>query len=80
MRIRSTFAASVTLGAVAVLTAGCLSGGGGGGGGNNNTSKNIEIMYAFTTDQETGFKAEVNKWAKDNDITVKFPRQRLQLS
>jgi alpha-glucoside transport system substrate-binding protein len=72
MRIRSTFAASVTLGAVALLTTGCLSSGGGGGGGNSNTSKNIEIMYAFTTDQETGFKGEVNKWAKDNGVTVKF--------
>jgi alpha-glucoside transport system substrate-binding protein len=29
-------------------------------------------MYAFTTDQETGFKDEVNAWAKDNGITVKF--------
>ncbi|MCW2634888.1 MAG: hypothetical protein JWQ99_1255 [Blastococcus sp.] len=72
MRIRSSFAASAALGAVAVLTTGCLSSGGGGGGGNANTSKNIEIMYAFTTDQESGFKDEVNAWAKDNNVTVKF--------
>ena len=72
MRIRSSITATVTLGAVAVLTAGCLSDSGGGGGGNSNTSKNIEVMYAFSTDQETGFKDEVNKWAKDNGVTVKF--------
>ena len=59
MRIRSTLAATAILGAVALLTAGCLSSGG-GGGGNDNTSKTIEVMYAFTTDQETGFKDEVN--------------------
>ena len=71
MRIRSTLVAGATLGAVVVLTSGCLSSGG-GGGGNSNTSKNIEVMYAFTTDQETGFKDEVNKWAKDKGVTVKF--------
>ena len=71
MRIRSSITATATLGAVAVLTAGCLSDGG-GGGGNDNTSNTIEIMYAFTTDQESGFKDEVNAWAEDNDVTVKF--------
>jgi alpha-glucoside transport system substrate-binding protein len=71
MRIRSSITASATLGAVAVLTAGCLSDGG-GGGGNDNTSNTIEIMYAFTTDQESGFKDEVNAWAEENDVTVKF--------
>ena len=58
MRIRSSLAATATLGAVAVLTAGCLSdGGGGGGGGNNNTSRSIEVMYAFASGskQESGF-------------------------
>jgi alpha-glucoside transport system substrate-binding protein len=72
MRIRSSFAASVTLGAVAVLTTGCLSSGGSGGGGNANTSNTISVMYAFSGGQEEGFKTEVNKWAKDNDVTVKF--------
>ena len=47
MRIRSTFTAGATLGAVAVLTAGCLSEGGSGGGGSSNTSNTIEVMYAF---------------------------------
>jgi alpha-glucoside transport system substrate-binding protein len=72
MRIRSSFAATATLGAVAVLTAGCLSSGGGGGGGSSNTSNTIEVMYAFTGGQEKGFKAEVDAWAKDNDVTVKY--------
>jgi len=68
---RSTLATGAVLGAVGLLTTGCLSSGG-GGGGKSNTSKTIEVMYAFTTDQETGFKDEVNAWAKQNDITVKF--------
>ena len=72
MRIRSTFTASATLGAVAVLTAGCLSDSGGGGGGSDNTSSTIEVMYAFTGGQEEGFKAEVDKWAADNDVTIKY--------
>jgi alpha-glucoside transport system substrate-binding protein len=71
MRIRSTIGAVATAGAVALLTAGCLSSGG-GGGGNDNTSKTISIMYAFTGGQETGFKKEVDAWAKDNGVTVKY--------
>jgi alpha-glucoside transport system substrate-binding protein len=71
MRIRSSFTATASLGAVAVLTAGCL-GGGDGGGGNSNTSNTIEIMYAFTTDQESGFQDEVNAWAEENDVNVTF--------
>jgi alpha-glucoside transport system substrate-binding protein len=70
MRIRSTIGAVATAGAVALLTAGCLSSG--GGGGNDNTSNTISVMYAFTGGQEEGFKKEVNAWAKDNDVTVKF--------
>ena len=68
---KRTLATGVALGAVALLTSGCLSSGG-GGGGNSNTTKSIEVMYAFTTDQETGFKDEVNAWAKKEGITVKF--------
>ena len=71
MRIRSTFTASATLGAVAVLTAGCLSEGG-GGGGSDNTSNTIEVMYAFAGEQEAGFQAEVEAWAEENDVTVEF--------
>jgi alpha-glucoside transport system substrate-binding protein len=75
MTRRSTFTASATLGAVALLTAGCLSdGGGGGGGGSSNTSNSIEVMYAFAkgSKQETGFKQEVEAWAKENDVKIEF--------
>jgi alpha-glucoside transport system substrate-binding protein len=72
MRIRSTFTATATLGAAAVLTAGCLSEGGGGGGGSGNTSNTIEVMYAFAGEQETGFQAEVDAWAKENDVNVEY--------
>ena len=72
MRIRSTFTASATLGAVTVLTAGCLSDEGGGGGGSSNTSNSIEVMYAFTGGQEEGFKAEVDAWAAENDVEIQY--------
>jgi alpha-glucoside transport system substrate-binding protein len=73
MRNRSSFTATATLGAVAVLTTGCLSeGGGGGGGGGGNTSNTIEVMYAFSGGQEEGFQAEVQAWADENDVEVNF--------
>jgi alpha-glucoside transport system substrate-binding protein len=73
MRTRSSLTASATLGAVAVLTAGCLSeGGGGGGGGNENTSSTIELMYGFTGQQSDDFIAVVEPWAEQNDITINF--------
>lgn len=72
MRIRSSFKATATLSAVAVLTAGCLSEGGGGGGGNSNTSDTIEVMYAFAGGQEEGFQAEVDAWAEENGYTVNY--------
>jgi alpha-glucoside transport system substrate-binding protein len=75
MRSRKTFTAGATLSAVAVLTTGCLSdGGGGGGGGSDNTSRTIELMYAFTagSKQESGFKAEVDAWAAENDVEIEY--------
>ena len=72
MRTRSRISAAATLGAVAVLTAGCLSEEGGGGGGSDNTSDTIEVMYAFSGGQEEGFKAEVEAWAEENGYTVNF--------
>ena len=72
MRIRSRFMTSATLGAVTVLTAGCLGGGGGGGGGSSNTSDTIEVMYAFAGGQEEGFQAEVRAWAEEKGYTVNF--------
>ncbi len=70
-----TFTTGATLGAVAVLTTGCLGGGGGGGGGgSDNTSRNIEVMYAFATGskQESGFRAEVDAWAAENDVEIEY--------
>jgi alpha-glucoside transport system substrate-binding protein len=72
MRTRSSVTATAVLGAVTVLTAGCLSDEGGGGGGSSNTSNTIEVMYAFTGGQEEGFKAEVDAWAAENDVTIKY--------
>jgi alpha-glucoside transport system substrate-binding protein len=73
MRTRSRIPAAAALGAVAVLTAGCLSEeGGGGGGGTDNTSDTIEVMYAFSGGQEEGFKAEVEAWAEESGYTVNF--------
>jgi alpha-glucoside transport system substrate-binding protein len=71
MRIRSTIGAVATAGAVALLTAGCLSSGG-GGGGSGNTSNTIEIMYGFTGQQSDDFQAVVKPWAEKNDVTIKF--------
>ena len=74
MRNTRSLTAGATLGAVAVLTAGCLSEGGGGGGGSSNTSRSIEVMYGFASGskQETGFRAEVESWAEENDVEVEF--------
>src|SRR3712207_6549410 len=78
MRSRKTYTAGATLGAVAVLTAGCLSdGGGGGGGGNNNTSRSIEVMYAFASGSkpESGFRAEGDAWAQENDVEIEYAQK-----
>jgi len=71
MRSRSTLGAVATAGAVALLTAGCLSSGG-GGGGSNNTSSSIEVMYGFTGQQSDDFIAVVKPWAERNNIDIKF--------
>ena len=75
MRSNNTFRVGATFGAVALLTAGCLSdGGGGGGGGSENTSRSIEVMYAFASGskQESGFRAEVDAWAQENDVEIEY--------
>ncbi len=74
MRSSKTFTTGATLGAVAVLTTGCLGGGGGGGGGSDNTSRSIEVMYAFATGskQESGFRAELDAWAQENDVEIEY--------
>jgi len=71
MRIRSTIGAVATAGAVAVLTAGCLSSGN-SGGGSDNTSNSIEIMYGFSGNQSDVFKEVMNDWASKNDVNLKL--------
>ena len=71
MRTRKTLTTTAVLGAVALLSTGCLSSGG-GGGGSKNTSKSIEIMYGFTGTQSDDFIAVVKPWAQKNGITIKF--------
>ena len=73
MRIRSSLTATAVLGAVAVLTTGCLSSSSGGSSnGGSNTAKSIEIMYGFTGQQSDDFIAVVKPWAQKNGITLKF--------
>jgi alpha-glucoside transport system substrate-binding protein len=71
MRIRSAVRFAVTAGAVALLTAGCLSSGSSSGGGGN-TSNSIELMYGFTGNQDKDFQKVVKAWADKNDVTIKF--------
>ena len=74
--------ASVTaLAAVAVagLASGCLSSGTSGGSSGEGTAAGagkgtIEVMYGLGADTEPGFKADVQKWASSNGVTVKFTK------
>lgn len=72
MRISRNLTAIASLGAVAVLTSGCLSQGSSGGGGSANTSNSIEIMYAFTGTQSDNFQAVMKKWASSNGVNLKL--------
>lgn len=72
---RITLIKSATaLGAVALLTSGCLGGSStsSGGSGNGNTTKTIEIMLGFTGAQFDNFKAAVDPYAKSQGITIKW--------
>jgi alpha-glucoside transport system substrate-binding protein len=67
--------------AVAGLASGCLSSGGSsstGGGGDATASgpgkSTIEVMYGLGADTEPGFKADVQAWASQNGVTVKFTK------
>jgi alpha-glucoside transport system substrate-binding protein len=65
--------------AVAGLASGCLSSGGGGSSSGEGTAagpgkSTIEIMYGLGPDTEPGFKADVQKWASANGITIKFTK------
>jgi alpha-glucoside transport system substrate-binding protein len=77
---RSTFLKAATgAAAVALLTSGCLgsttsntaatSGAAVTGDGAGGT---VEIMYAFGGDQDKGFRASLDPWAKSHNITIKY--------
>ena len=77
---RSTFLKAATgAAAVALLTSGCLgsttsntaatSGAAVTGDGAGGT---VEIMYAFGGDQDKGFRASLDPWAKSKNITIKY--------
>lgn len=72
MRIGTTVRATLTAGAVGLLTAGCLSSGSSGGGGTGNTSSSIEIMYGFTGTQSDNFQAVMKAWASKNNVKLKL--------
>jgi alpha-glucoside transport system substrate-binding protein len=72
MRPGPRFRATVALGAVAVLTAGCASEDVGATGGDSSSRTTIEVMYSLTGEQEAGFQNEVDVWAEENDVEVTF--------
>ena len=71
MRSSKTVRTGAVLGAVAVLTTGCV-GGGGGASAEEDTRPTIEVMYAFSGAQEEGFRQEVDAWAAANDVDVDY--------
>jgi len=65
--------------AVAGLASGCLSSGGSSSSSGEGTASGpgkstIEVMYGLGPDTEPGFKADVQAWAGQNGITVKFTK------
>ena len=67
--------AVATVGAVALLTSGCLSSGSSNSSGDKSggTAKTtVEIMFGFGGDQTQGFKDSLEPWAKTNNIKIKF--------
>lgn len=67
--------AVATVGAVALLTSGCLSSGSSNSSGDKSggTAKTtVEIMFGFGGDQTQGFKDSLDPWAKTNGITIKY--------
>jgi alpha-glucoside transport system substrate-binding protein len=75
---RATVTALVGIG-VAGLAAGCLSSNSGGSASNGSAASGpgkttVEVMYGLGPDTEPGFKADVQAWAAQNKITVKFTK------
>jgi alpha-glucoside transport system substrate-binding protein len=66
--------AVATVGAVTLLTSGCLSSGSStsSGGGAASAKKTVSIMFGFGGDQTQGFKDSLDPWAKQNGITITY--------
>lgn len=67
--------AVATVGAVALLTSGCLSSGDSpsSDGATGGTAKSeVEIMFGFGGDQTQGFKDSLDPWAKTNNVKIKY--------
>jgi len=67
--------AAATVGAVALLTSGCLSSGSStssDGDTGGTAKKEVSIMFGFGGDQTLGFKESLDPWAKTNGITIKY--------
>lgn len=77
MKRRASLTAVVGV-SVAALASGCLSSNSGTSTSAQTASgpgkTTIEIMYGLGPDTEPGFKADVQKWADANKITVKFTK------
>ncbi len=72
MRTSSKLIAIAMAAALTAVTSGCLSQPGSSGGGGGDDDGTVEIMYGFTDSSSDQFKAEINKYAEANDITIKF--------
>ena len=67
--------AVATLGAVALLTSGCLSSGSStspGGTSGGTAKKTVTIMFGFGGDQTQGFKDSLDPWATTNNIKISY--------
>ena len=72
---------AVLTAAVALTTSACLgsssnntnnSGSGGNATGGTAAGSTVEIMYAYGGDQDKGFRASLDPWAKSQGITIKY--------
>ncbi len=79
MITRRAAGAAIAAAAVAGLASGCLSSSSTGGSGNGAAASGagkstVEVMYAFSNEQETAFQKDVNTYAKSIGVTVKFTK------
>jgi alpha-glucoside transport system substrate-binding protein len=72
MRSRSWGATGASLGAVALLTTGCLGDAAEGRAGPAGGSDTIELMYPVADDLGEEFQEEVRFWARSNGVEVEF--------